>query len=295
MRPHKAGVKRLDLEVTDHCNANCVFCPRDEYVSKVRTLSMMSWGQFQGVVDEVNENYHPDFCNMGVFGEPTLWSHLPDGVQYLQDMGVSTRISTNAFLLTPQLSRELLEAGLQHIHMSVDEIEPERFESLRVGMKFDVCRDNVVQFWELIKENGYKCKVYIYPVWCEENDDRIKDILRYWRRYSHSCHPSREVPVGEGHRADSWKLNWFDQNIKYRLLRGFGITPHCYDWLVIRANGDVVPCCLDSLKEQVFGNVFETPLKEVWTGEKAEAFRDSVEQGILPPLCQRCRFRGFFA
>lgn len=294
MRPHEGGVKRLDLEVTDHCNANCVFCPRDDYLKHMGgSLTTMSWGQFQTIIDEVYETYQPGFCNLGVFGEPTLWSHLPDGIGYLQDMGVSTRISTNASLLTPELSIELLEAGLQHIHMSVDEIEKNYFESLRLGLNFETCRDNVVGFWNILKENGYKCKVYIYPVWCPENSDRIKDILAYWRKYSHSCHPSREIPTGPDHRAKPWTQNRV-RRMLFPVTKHFGLTPHCYDWMVIRADGTVLPCCLDNMKEQVFGNIYHTHIKQIWEGPIAELFRDTLEQGNLPSLCERCRFKEYF-
>ena len=84
MRPHEGGAQRLDLEVTDRCNANCVFCPRNEYVEKVGNLSDMRWPQFTHVIDETVKNFHPRFCNLGVFGEPTLWPYLPGGIKYLK-------------------------------------------------------------------------------------------------------------------------------------------------------------------------------------------------------------------
>lgn len=293
MRPHVGGARRLNVELTDRCNANCLFCPRDEYFERVGELSDMSWPSFKAIMSEAIALYHPKFVNFGVFGEPTLCSYLVDAVSFSSRLGLKTRLTTNAFLLDEPMAWDLLEAGLSTINFSVDEIDKVPFEALRKGMNFERCLSNVSGFWDILHEGGFKCHVTIYPVLCEENEDRMVDILNFWSRYSHSCVASPEVPVGPGHRAKPWDVSFMRKRFWW-VYQLFGLTPHCFDWMVIRANGDLVPCCLDSMKEEVLGNVFEDSLKLVWEGPVAEAFRDRVEGGDLPPLCQRCRFRSFF-
>jgi len=255
----------------------------------------MTWREYASSLDDILTTFKGQsrLVNFGVFGEPTLSHILVPAVQYASERGLETRVSTNVQLLDADLAEGLLKAGLRHIHLSLDEMEAERFNAIRRGLDFDVILGNVENLWETIKRGGYRCRVYVYPVVSPENRHRIRDILRFWRRYSHSCHPSPEIPIGPGHRARAWTVGLL-RRWGLPLLKRWGLTPHCYDWLVVRANGDVVPCCLDVFHEHVFGNVFRQPVAEVWHGPEAEAFRDRLSRGDLPPLCERCRFRVFF-
>ena len=296
MRPHEGGVRRLNFELTNRCNAHCVFCPRDEFMKRI-PLRDMTLEEYTSTLNDILKHFDPYLINFGVFGEPTLSPILPDAIRYASERGLETRISTNASLLDIDLADRLLRAGLTHIHLSVDEIDPKRFNEIRRGLDFNVVLRNVKNLWNMIKIGGYKTKVYIYPVVCSENRDRIKRIISFWKQYSHSCHPSPEIPVGPNHRAKPWVLNKFQKlwmRLALALFPNWQLTPHCYDWLVVRSNGDVVPCCLDAFHEHVFGNAFRQPILEVWHSPAAEEFRDRVERGDLPPLCQRCRFKVFF-
>jgi len=54
---------------------------------------------------------------------------------------------------------------------------------------------------------------------------------------------------------------------------------YIYSTMVVNSNGDVVPCCYDIESEYVMGNVFETPLAEIWRGEAFREFRKRVAHG----------------
>jgi len=207
MRPHEGGVRRLDYELTNRCNANCVFCPRDEFTAKIK-MRDMTWQEYTSSLDSILTTFkgQPRLINFGVFGEPTLSPILIDAVKYATEKGLETRISTNAQLLNPDLIHSLLESDLRHIHLSLDEIEPKKFNEIRKGLDFNTVFSNVKNLWNMIKIGKYNCKVYIYPVICPENRDRAKKIIRFWRQYSHSCHPSPEIPIGPNHRAKTWKM-----------------------------------------------------------------------------------------
>jgi hypothetical protein len=41
-------------------------------------------------------------------------------------------------------------------------------------------------------------------------------------------------------------------------------------------NGDVIACCRDSDYEEVMGNAYETPILDIWNGEKYKLFGISM-------------------
>jgi radical SAM protein with 4Fe4S-binding SPASM domain len=50
---------------------------------------------------------------------------------------------------------------------------------------------------------------------------------------------------------------------------------------MINWNGDVVPCCRDTNGHNVFGNIFEKTLKEIWNGNEARSFRKKIIESKL--------------
>ena len=63
--------------------------------------------------------------------------------------------------------------------------------------------------------------------------------------------------------------------------------------MYITANGNVLPCCISPFSTSdyasiILGNVFETPLKEIWQGSKYRAFRKSHQTATPPKSCRGC-------
>ena len=63
--------------------------------------------------------------------------------------------------------------------------------------------------------------------------------------------------------------------------------------MYITANGNVLPCCISPFSTSdyasiILGNVFETPLKQIWLGSKYRAFRKSHQTAIPPKSCRGC-------
>lgn len=61
----------------------------------------------------------------------------------------------------------------------------------------------------------------------------------------------------------------------------------------ITANGNVLPCCISPFatidyNSIVFGNVFDSPLAEIWHGDKYQNFRQQRQTDSPPVCCQGC-------
>lgn len=65
--------------------------------------------------------------------------------------------------------------------------------------------------------------------------------------------------------------------------------------LAIHLNGIVNGCCQDGPESHRLGNVYETPLIDIWTGENMRALRTITSAGRrdLSPACRLCNYRSF--
>lgn len=84
--------------------------------------------------------------------------------------------------------------------------------------------------------------------------------------------------------------------------RGGNIPGHqpknspCYrpsSMLPVKANGDVILCCGDLYGDVVMGNLQETPLLDIWLGQKFTDYRERLlkeRSGLFP--CENCSHRG---
>ena len=58
---------------------------------------------------------------------------------------------------------------------------------------------------------------------------------------------------------------------------------------VVTWDGKVVPCCFDKDAHHVMGNLNESPMHEIWHGERYDAFRRLIvthRQGVA--MCTNC-------
>lgn len=63
------------------------------------------------------------------------------------------------------------------------------------------------------------------------------------------------------------------------------------DMLLITYNGDVLLCCDDAERQNVMGNIMESPIEEIWFSPQFQQLRDLLAQGKRAEaggICSRC-------
>src|SRR6478672_3659964 len=123
-------MRDLRISITDRCNFRCVYCMPEEGLQWLKRDTLLSF-------DEITR-----LCQIGVQlgikdlrltgGEPTLRPGLPKLIRDLKAavpdiLGLS--LTTNGFLLKG-MARELAEAGLTRINVSVDTLDHEKFHQI---------------------------------------------------------------------------------------------------------------------------------------------------------------------
>ena len=120
-RDNMTAPHRMDLMVsamTDECgkwqcNQKCVFCyAAGQQMSKVKELTTQQWKE---AIDRLEEARVPMVTFTG--GEPTQRADIAELVGYAKRM--VTRLNTNGVNLTPELVRQLKEAGLDSLQVTL--------------------------------------------------------------------------------------------------------------------------------------------------------------------------------
>jgi len=144
---------RMYLESTNACNLCCVMCPTGRGLTK-RKKGLLDWDLFRQIVDEMAP--HVSMTTLHIWGEPLLHPRIVEMIAYCREHRLHAEISTNAVLLTPEMSQAILEAGLGAIYLCLDGTTPETYEQVRREASFQQTRENIVKFLELRVRGGYE-------------------------------------------------------------------------------------------------------------------------------------------
>ena len=90
-------IDRAYLEITNICNLNCIFCPKNE-----RPKRKMSVEEFDLLTTRLQG--HIKFLYFHLMGEPMLHEHLSDFIGMARQKGFITVITTNGTLLSKGLT-----------------------------------------------------------------------------------------------------------------------------------------------------------------------------------------------
>ncbi|MBN1433984.1 radical SAM protein [Candidatus Fermentibacterales bacterium] len=149
-RPVPSSMPNIVLiEPTNACNLHCRMCSRDY---GQRETGFMDPAFFSGLIDQV-ELFRPLVITLHLAGEPLMHPELPGMVRIAAGKGLHVLFSTNGALLTPEVSRELIEAGLKAIRIDFT-TDVERFSFARAGLDWEQVRRNIESMIELRNSMG---------------------------------------------------------------------------------------------------------------------------------------------
>lgn len=269
--------KFLCIETTTACNASCVYCPRHD-VSLAGPH--MDFDLFKSVIDAV-----PFVERVAPYsrGEPLMYPHIIEAVQYITDSGKGSVIYTNGSLLTEERVISLFEIGLNELSFSIDTDNPREFKEIR-GLNGDLVFDNVTRAVRLRDEMSFDTQIRVRACVGSFNKDRIHEIARFWRKRVDEVRlmPYIGFPPVET-LCDPFTVN--TDSIECSQL---------YQTLNVRVDGTVAFCCNDwnsvlditKIDNKTAPNAF----LKIYNSKMMNSLRLSMETGRnAPSLCAYCR------
>lgn len=283
----------INIDPCDRCNFQCKFCPTGDIELMKRTpgrnFGSMDFGTYKYIIDKICEfEDKVKVIRLYKDGEPLLNPHFADMVAYAKQSGCCDRVdtTTNATLLTPELSLQIIEAGLDRINISVEGVNAMQYKDFsKYSIDYDKFVANIRFFYEhrnqcemIVKINGdiltQEQQEQFYTIFGDITDGIfVESIMDCW-----PCFEQSKVDINEGRGI-------YGQEIREVLT-----CPYVFYSFPINSNGSYSLCFLDWERKLTLGNIEEMSPKELWESEKFVEYQKMFLQGKrkLHPVCGEC-------
>jgi MoaA/NifB/PqqE/SkfB family radical SAM enzyme len=284
----------LHLELTNLCNANCVFCP---YQFQQREVAYMPDDVFRRAVDDFVACGGGSVGLTPIVGDALIHPDFVARVQYLRAQPRIDRIwvTTNAILLDKHGIDAVLRSGLTSITISTSGFDEPSYRRIYRSTAYPRFRRNVA---ELVRRNrelpdpltitiGLRTDRPLEEVMADADFQEIlahrPDIDFTWSFTSAGGRVTREaLPAGMRLRVVTSRRETCVQ---------------LYNGPIVLPDGTVMACscvaAMDAVADLGIGNLRERSLLDIWTSGGMQRLRASFAEGGLNPTCAGCdMYRG---
>ncbi len=279
----------LGIEVTNLCNANCVFCA---YQYRQRPTTSMSYEMFKSAMNQYVA-LGKDKTGIGltpVVGDPLVDRDLVRKIEYARSISQihNIHMTTNAILLTRELFDRLVDAGLNMMTISMSGFDSKEYERTYRNNQYA----NVVKNLRVIARSDRfkKCKIEI---------GLRTSSLFPWLKKEYCEFRSLGFKISRNWFFDNWsgkiKENDLHGMMFLRPERKSKRIPCTilYKGPHVLADGTITACgCrdLEGTSELRLGNLRENFMAQILSGGKLEGLRQRFLAGDLPDVCRDCKY-----
>ena len=277
--------RQVWIENTNHCNAECIICPRE---LQTRPKGIMSFDIYKKIILEISKYSNKvDRVHMHNFGEPLLDKKLPERIKLAKDYGIKhVYFVTNASLLDSKNSKKLIDSGLDELKISFYGVDHNSYNNTMVNLDFDTTLNNVKTFFNIRKElNSVKPKVILQLIPQNNND------LDFQSKWISLFKGVINESIGDSLLISSLLHNYGGGRsyIDTNKSLAYNVCKHPWDEMVILQDGTVVACCLDYNGSIDLGSVDKNTIYEIWNGDKYNKLRSDFKSlNYNYPACNNC-------
>lgn len=294
----------LKVDLSPLCNIRCTVCVHAEppepkecskygrtflYQQKFHSKQLMPLDQYRRVIDELRGKTLAVVLHY--LGEPFMYPELDEAARIAFDAGMRVHVGSNfSFAFSDERIESILHSGITDLTVCVDGATQEIYERTRVGGKIDRVLDNLRRLCEKRKvSNPRKMHIEVQYIQFEHNKHE-KDAVR---------DKVLDFGVDQFTAFNGNTGNWTNSVVvKDHYPPRKSIMPYCY-WpytnMVIRYDGEVIPCCLHHRGIQYtekadfvsLGNAFVDGVKKIW---RSKHYRELRRQVFTPALVGKDSF-----
>ena len=153
LRPTADLLAKLYIEPTSNCNLHCRTCIRNSWDEPT---GMMDKETFERIIVGIEELPLRPTVFFGGFGEPLSHPQIVEMIQRVNAIGSRTELITNGTLLTEGMTRDLIQAGLDRLWVSLDGATPSSYSDVRLGAELPKVLANIECFSDVRRKRGVK-------------------------------------------------------------------------------------------------------------------------------------------
>jgi pyruvate-formate lyase-activating enzyme len=256
-----AGLLSANLELTNHCNLRCGFCPTGNGLL-ARPRGFMEPDLFRRALAGAGPL---EFVLLFQWGESLLHPRFGELAREARARGTRTLLTTNGTLLDERRTRAVLDADVDRVTISVDG-DAASHEAVR-GVPLVRAEAGLERLLQARDARGAATSVDVSMVVAPETEHAAE---AFRRRYEGRADRVQLIPLlTHGVRRTRCREPW----------RG---------GLVVLQDGTVTVCCVDHDGELAVGHAGRDRLRDLFNGPALRDLRRRHVHGDLPPVCARC-------
>lgn len=275
----------IQVEVSQFCNIKCNYCMQAFIKQKDKVL--MSMDTFVTLCDQIGEfRDNLKSVNFAGWGEPLVNPSLPAMIRhlYVRTTTDSIALITNGLLLTPAVSRSLIDAGTKHVRISLQGITNKAYLNT-CGKKIDFKKFvNQIRF---LYKNKKDCQIYVKVADVALGPGEEKKFYEIFGPICDRMFVEKIRPMFKENENDG------------KLVSKYGgehppviCCPQPFYMMCVTAKGDILPCC-SYYDPTRLGNLSEASLRSIWQGEGLRFFRKMLllkirKVQVSYPVCKTC-------
>lgn len=266
------------IEVTATCNLACTMCPR-QFFSRKDPKKFIDVDLVRKIVDQgdLDASY---FVELQISGEPLLHPNLSEIIDIVKSADVMVGMSTNGVLIHKQLDALL---KLDIITVSVDSLTNR--DKIRRPKGNDIgdtehLISNIKNLLFLAEQKEIPVDLQIIEL--DGWEDALEEVKKEFKGYKCNIRTNPNCYHAFIHG-----------DIPLPVSRDLCINP----WVSasIMANGNVSPCCISHGDDVIYGNLYDSTLREVWANsEELVKFREEHMTRNYRDVCAKCYMRSPF-
>ncbi|MFP3041949.1 radical SAM protein [Treponema primitia] len=266
----------INIDPSDICNFQCKFCPTgDRELMKntaKRGRGVMDFEFYKKLIDDIGEfEDKVKVIRLYKDGEPLLNPHFANMVKYAKESGCCDRVdtTTNASLLTPELSKNIIDAGLDRINISVEGVNEAQYADFsQYKIDFKKFVDNIRYFYEhrkqcemIVKINGdiltESEKQQFYDIFGDIADGVfIESIMDCWPAFE-----QKKVEINK------------TRGVYGQAINEVQVCPYVFYCLNINSDGTYSLCFLDWARKMLLGNAGTRTPKQIWNSSELREYQ----------------------
>jgi wyosine [tRNA(Phe)-imidazoG37] synthetase (radical SAM superfamily) len=261
----------IGIEITNVCNFSCKHCWRSIMTRRIGSIDV---NLFDKIISEVSLS-GPRIVKIAGAGEPALHPRFNELMSSLRPHNIKVISYTNGTLLQMYSHQEILKWNINTLVVSVDGIDVESYERIRVGGKLIKLRNSLRDFFNLRNSSGSRLpQIEIrHVIMPNETSDQLRQFRNSWLAIS-----------------DTVKFNYLTLLTEEKAVQHW--RPKCRD---IRRESYIlwdgsVPLCGHEYKHEYIGNLHTASIQELWQHPRKEFVRECHNRSSLKevPLCINC-------
>jgi len=300
--------EKILLELTNNCNLRCIMCGIGENgYDPSRNLPLNLLKKLcNEVLSEVS------LIRLNGLGESTIIPNFLEYLNLISELPAQLEIVTNLTVQNRAIWNKLLDYQTNFL-ISCDSSNPIKFESIRIGSKFEVFKKNLNYIGRSVSD---PLQAQIIFTLMEQN---IEDLLGVIKLAADNGLGGIIVNVV---KMNPDKYCWIDnnyENIMQIFIKAYDVAKEkglylklpdhlgkrqidqkisnksCNDFcefpwkeVYIRYNGDLTVC--NMLNPYIYGNFKNSPFESIWNGLNATMFRNFVNTEFRHYYCQDCYY-----